>query len=115
MVLEIPPHHRLQPLQRPPDLLVHPLSQLRLNILQLGCHAFADRLPAYREIALLVARPTNVGETQKVKGLRLPFPTLGPVRGGISPKLYQARLLRMQFLSLIHISEPTRLGMISYA
>ena len=67
---------------------MHPLSQLRVNVLQLGCHTFADRLPAYREIALLVARPTDVGETQKVKGLRLPFPTLGPVLGGISPKLY---------------------------
>src|SRR5438132_14220623 len=97
MVLEIPPHHRLQPLQRSSDILVHPLSQLFPNFLQFSCHTFADRFPAYREIALRLARPTYVGETQKVKGLRLPFPSFRPALGGISPKLYQARLLRMEF------------------
>src|SRR5438445_1302093 len=97
MILEIPPHHRLQPLQRSTDVLVHPLSQLCPKFLQFGCHTFADRFPVYREIALWLARSTNVGETQKVKGLRLPFPSLRPALGGISPKLNQARLLRMQF------------------
>src|SRR5712691_5693289 len=70
-----------------------------MNFLQLGCHTFADRLPAYREIARLVARSTYVGETQKVKGLRLPFPALAPALGGIAPEFDQARLLRMQFQS----------------
>src|SRR2546425_12786036 len=97
MVLEIPPHHRLQPLQRSADVLVHPLAQRFPNFLQFGCHTFADRFPAYREIALRLARPTDVGETQKVKGLRLPFPALRPALGGISPKLNQPRLLRMEF------------------
>src|SRR5579863_2667067 len=96
VVLEVPPHHRLQPLQRSADVLVHPLLQLLPNFLQFGCHTFADRSPTYREIALRLARPTDVGETQKVKGLRLPFPTLRPALSGISPKLNQACLLRMQ-------------------
>jgi len=42
-------------------------------ILQLGGHAFTHRLAVHREVSLLAAPPTNVGETQKVEGLRLPF------------------------------------------
>ena len=44
MVLEIAPHHGLQPLPRIADRLVHSLSQLRLNLFQLRCHALADGL-----------------------------------------------------------------------
>src|SRR6266478_9187766 len=65
IVLEIPPHHRLQPFCRTGNRLVHPLSQLPLDICQLGCHALADGRSHYSEIARLPAPPTNVSETQK--------------------------------------------------
>ena len=40
--------------------------------------------------------PTDVSETQKIKGFRLPFPTLRPPFRGIAPEFNQARLLRIQ-------------------
>src|SRR5215467_4984354 len=61
VILEIPLHHLLQPLHGSWYPLVHPLTQLRPNILELGCHAFGDRFPADRESACLVVRPTNGG------------------------------------------------------
>ncbi len=73
------------------------LPQLSPNLLQLGCHALADGLTVYGEMACLVVRPADVGETQEVEGLRFPFPMLLPVLGGVAPKLDQARFLRVQF------------------
>src|SRR6516165_1190544 len=70
VVSEIPPHHRLDPLQGIRGGLVHAPLQLRLDFLQLGCHALADGLSQDHEVTRLVARPTNVGETQKIEGLR---------------------------------------------
>src|SRR5215469_3673062 len=75
VVLEVPPHHRLQPFQGIRRGLVHAPFQLHLNFFQLSCHALADGLPRNREVARLVARPTHVDETQKVKGL---WPSLPP-------------------------------------
>jgi hypothetical protein len=72
-----------------------PLSQLLLNVLQLGRHAFADRLAVHREIAFLPAPPTTVSETQKGKGLWLPFSSPLPVLGGKPPELDQACLVRV--------------------
>src|SRR5207245_462529 len=63
MVLEIAPHHRLQPLHCIADRLVHPLPQLRLDIFQLRCHALAHGLSSDCEAARFAARPTNVSET----------------------------------------------------
>src|ERR1035438_384510 len=68
VILEIPPHHRLQPLQGVCDGLVHALSQLRLDFFQLGRHALPDGLSLDHEEARLLARPTDVSETQKVEG-----------------------------------------------
>ena len=120
VVLEISANHRFQPLRRVLGLLVQtlsqllpncfqlgclpppsppqkpPTSQLLPNCFQLGCHALADRLPQHHEVPGLVILPTNVSETQKVKGFRLPFPSLRPPFSGISPKFHQTRLLRMQ-------------------
>ena len=78
MILEIPSHHLLHPLHGSRHMRVHPLAQLRSNLFELGCHAFADRFPMDREFARLVVGPTDVGETQEIKGFRLPFPTLLP-------------------------------------
>jgi hypothetical protein len=67
MILEIPPHHLLQPRQRTGNATVHPLAQLGSDILQLRCHSFADRLAVYLKAARLVVGPTDVGETEKIK------------------------------------------------
>src|ERR1019366_7225182 len=95
VVLEISANHRAQPLRRIRNRRVHPLAQRLPNILQLGGHQFAYRLAVYREVPLLPAPPTNVGETQKVEGLRLPFPTLLPALGGISPEFGQTDFIRV--------------------
>src|SRR5271165_6842714 len=96
MILEISANHRLQPLRRVLDPLMQALSELLPNLLQLGRHALADRLPVHHEVPRRVILPTDVSETQKVEGFRLPFPTLAPPFSGITPKFNQARLLRMQ-------------------
>src|SRR5215472_4385342 len=80
MVSEIPPHHRLGPLQGIRGGLVHTPLQLRLDFFQLGCHALANGLSQDHEVTRLVARPTDVNETQKVEGLRFSLTTLLPAR-----------------------------------
>jgi hypothetical protein len=64
----------LQPLQGILDGLVQALLELRPDVFQLGRHALPDGLSLDHEEALL-ARPTDVGETQKVEGLRFSFAT----------------------------------------
>ena len=95
MVLEISSHHLLEPPHGSLRTLMHPQAQLGSNILQLGCHAFADRPAVYREVARLVVGPTDVGETQKVEGLRFSLSSLLPSFSGVAPKLDQARFLRV--------------------
>ena len=63
MILEIPPYHRLQPLQGVLDGLVPALLQLCFDFFQLGRHALPDGLSSDLEEARLLARPTYVGET----------------------------------------------------
>src|SRR6266487_4057556 len=65
------------------------------KLLQLGRHTLADRLPVHHEVSRLMILPTDVSETQKVKGFRLPVPTLGPPFSGITPEFNQTRLLRV--------------------
>src|SRR5215471_2747194 len=97
VILEISSHHLLQPLHGPRYPRMHSLSQLLPNFFELGCHAFADRFPVDRKFARLVVRPTNVSETQKIKGFRLPFSMPFPSLSGKAPKFNQARFLRVQF------------------
>src|SRR5919198_2406369 len=75
---------------------MHPSLQLLPNILQLGCHPFADRLSFHNETACRV-RPTDMGETQKVKGLWLSVSSLLPPVCGKAPELDQARFVWVQF------------------
>src|SRR5215471_12825504 len=96
VILEISSHHLLQPLHGPRYPRMHSLSQLLPYFFELGCHAFADRFPVDREFARLVVCPTNVGETQKAEGFRLPYSTPLPVLSGKAPEFNQARFLRMQ-------------------
>ena len=73
MILEVPPHHGLEPLYRVREGLVQSLSQRRSNFFQLGCHALANGLSMDDKVAGPLVRPTDVSETQKVKGLRSSF------------------------------------------
>src|ERR1035437_3963300 len=93
MVLEISANHRLEPLRSALRLLVQPLAQLLSDLLQFGRHALADRLPVHLEVPRLTILPTNMSETQKVKGFRLPCSSLCPPFSGIAPKFNQTRLL----------------------
>src|SRR5260370_6918608 len=93
VILEIPPHHRLRPLQGVLDGLVHALLQLRLDFFQLGGHALPDGLSLDHEMARPLARPAYVGETQKVDGLRFSFPTFPPPPALVAPELDQSPLL----------------------
>src|SRR5215471_15370343 len=62
VILEIPPHHLLQPLHSSRYASVQALAQFYSYFAELGCHALSDRLPLDREFARLVVRATNVGE-----------------------------------------------------
>ena len=63
VILEIPPHHLLQPFRGCRYARVQAFVQPYSDFCELGCHALADRLPTNREFARLVVRPTDVGET----------------------------------------------------
>jgi hypothetical protein len=63
--------------------------------MQLGHHALLRRFPPDGERSIAPAFPAVMRETQKRKGLRLPFTTLLPVLGGESPKLDQSCFFRM--------------------
>src|SRR5579871_1960588 len=95
VVLEISANHCLEPLRRALRLLVQAHAQLLSDVLQLGCHALADCLPVHLEVPRLMILPTDVSETQKIKGFRLPFPSLAPPFSSIAPEFDQTRLLRM--------------------
>src|ERR1700730_10138612 len=95
MILEIPANHPREPPRDVPNRLVQTLSQLLPDIVQLGGHSFAHRLSMHRDVPGPAAPPTDGSETQKIKGLRLPFPTLLPAFRGIAPKFHQACLVRV--------------------
>src|SRR5208337_1801314 len=76
---------------------VHSPLPWRSDFLELGGQAFAHRLPADRVVTRLVVGPTDVGETQKIKGLRFSFSALLPALSGEAPKFDPARLFRVQF------------------
>src|SRR4030095_1516524 len=99
VILEVPANHGGQPLPYVPRRRVHLLPQLRMYILQPPGHAFAHRLAIHREVPGLAAPPTDVSQPQKVEGLWFPFSTLCPSLGSITPKLDQARLIRMYLQS----------------
>src|SRR6266496_4288809 len=89
VVPEISANHRLEPLCRALGPFVQALAQLLPDLLQLGRHALADRLPVHLGVPRLMILPTNVSETQKIKGFRLPFPSLRPPLSGIAPEFDQ--------------------------
>src|ERR1017187_1359547 len=68
MVLVVSANHRLEPFRGALRLLVQAPAQCLPNLLQLGCHSLADRLPVQLEVPRRAILPTDVCETQKVKG-----------------------------------------------
>ena len=71
-------------------------SKLLLQRSQLGRESLADGLAQKEEFAGLPRLPTDVGETQEVERLRLPFSTLFSVCDCKAPELDQPRLVRVQ-------------------
>src|SRR5579872_4407172 len=95
MVVEIPLYDGLQPL---PDLghwLVPASPKLLLQLTELARESLTNRLSLDDEPTGLSGCPTHVRETQKVEHLRLVLASLLPVFGCMTPKLNQARLVRV--------------------
>ena len=99
VVLEVSSHHRLQPFRRLRQRIMPPAPQLGMDLLQLRGHPFADRDADYRETARRPVCPPDVGETEKVEGLRTSFTTRFPSFGGKAPEFDQARFLRVELQS----------------
>ena len=78
--------------------IVHTLTKLLFDFLQLLPHAFADRHASHRVVPFAVL-PADMREAKKVEGLRFAFPSSFPVLFGIPPELDQARLVWMKFQS----------------
>src|SRR6266849_625962 len=97
VILEISPHHRLQPFGRLRQRVMHSASQLGMDLLQLCCHPCADGRADDDEMARLPVSPTDVSETEKVEGFRTSRATQSPALGGIPPELNQARFLWVEF------------------
>src|SRR5450759_5651304 len=77
-----------------------------------------DLLSAIQARSQLRHRPTWLRRTRAGRPRERPVypgPERGPEAGNSRRRTAVPILARCRFLSLIHISEPTRLGMISYA
>lgn len=72
------------------------LHQCRLHLLQLGTQPCFDRLTAKQEALAIPRFSTDVGEPQKVEGLRFGQAPLLPIDLGVTPKFNQPGLVRMQ-------------------
>ncbi len=72
------------------------LHQCRLHLLQLGTQPCFDRLTAKQEALAIPRFSTDVGEPQKVEGLRFAQAPLLPIDLGVTPKFNQPGLFRMQ-------------------
>jgi hypothetical protein len=95
VIVAVALHDRPEPLARERRRLVAALAPLLMNDFQLGCHALACRFAPHREAARFSVPPAQVREAQKVERLRFLLSPPLPVRLGISPKLDQARLVRL--------------------
>jgi len=101
-VTEMPTHNRLQPHTNFRNRVMHASPQLDLHLLQLGLHAFANRLPKHQKPSLF-RLPADVLEAEKIEGLRLAQSEALSVRRRVASELEQSRLFRVQFqLELLH-------------
>ena len=72
---------------------MHPVPELGSNFLKLCRELLADRFAQHRELPAS-GFPADVGETQKVEGLRLTLAPIAPVPGRKTAELDPPRLLR---------------------
>src|SRR5208282_4998139 len=101
-VSDVPAHHGLQPLANFRNRVMHAPPQLDFHLLQLGLHAFANRLPKHQKPSPF-RLPANVLEAEKIEGLRLAQTEALSVRRRVASELDKPRLLRVQFqLELLH-------------
>ena len=98
VVVEVALHDRFQPLTGLRQGIVHSLTKLRFDALELGSHALADRLAPNCKPSQAVL-PTDVGKTQEIERLRFPFSPTFPVLFGEPAELDPARLVRVELQS----------------
>ncbi len=95
VVLAVATYYRSQPLAHFWDWIVPASLQLGFHLFELGPQAICRCLPMHQELSR-PGPPTAVAEPKELEGLRFPLSSLLSVLGGISPKLQQARLVRVQ-------------------
>lgn len=102
VVSNVPAHHGLQPRADFGNRVMHAPPQLGFHRLQLGLQSLADRLPQHGEPSF-AGPPTNMGETKKGEGFRLPEASMLSVFGRKGAELQEPGLFRVQFqLELLH-------------
>ena len=95
-VSEMPAHNRLQPLADFWNRVMHTSPQLDFHQMQLGLHAFANRLPKHQKPSVL-RLPANMLEAEKIKRLRLAQSGALSVRRRVASELEESRLFWVQF------------------
>jgi hypothetical protein len=92
VVVEVTLYNRLGPLASLSDRVVHALTELLLNFIQLPPQELADRMALHGKSPVPVF-PADVREPQKIECLRPSFSSLFPVLFGKSAELNPARLV----------------------
>src|SRR5258708_32550299 len=88
-------HHLPQPLPLLCNRVMPPALQLITDVPQRRAHAVALAVPAQQESAIASLR-ANVGEPEKVEGLRPSLAPPGSMLGSIFAELDQTSFLRME-------------------
>src|SRR4029077_9718756 len=97
MVLVIPQHHRPKPCTGLASRVMLPALKFSLEGFQLRDHPLLGHNPPDGESSGASGPPTEVGETQKRKGLWLSLAALLSVWGGEPPELDQSCLVCVYF------------------
>ncbi len=91
-------HDRFEPLSGLAHGIMHPLTELLLNLLQLRPHAFANRLAPHRKPPYPIL-PADVREAEEIERVGFSFSSAFPVLFSKSTELDPARLVWVQFQS----------------
>ena len=103
VVVEVALHNAPQPGSRLWYRVMPVPHQFESYCLQLCAQPLCDRSSFHCEASTQVRSPTAMRETEKVEALGFAFPSSAPVLLGLSAKLDQTRLLRVQAQSeLLH-------------
>jgi len=95
VVLDMPPDDRTQPFSHRRDGVVQAFPQLGLNLVELGLHPLAYRMPQHREPPV-TRFPANVREAEEIERLGSAQSRPMPVFVRIPPELQQACLCGVQ-------------------